>query len=251
MKIRSFSFSKLKKYNHPAVLLFRGIELKILSQVLPKYKLKKPSVDIGSGDGFISSLIFKNPFSYGVDNNEAGDVQSSIKKKRYGKVLIESAEKMSLKSNSVNFVFSNSVIEHIPQNELLLLEVSRILKPNGYFAFTCPSSYFTEFITSQFGQKYAMIRNKHLNHYHLYNHITWKKRLSEAKFKIVDYCYYMTKSDLLFWDKLVWLYKLLFFVPPLRSKLMTLFENKVKKIVFESTSNKVEGANILVIAQKK
>lgn len=251
MKVKNFSFSKLARYNHPAILLFRGIELKILSQILSRYKIKSPSMDLGSGDGYISSLVFKETFTYGLDNNEAGDTKIAIKLKRYKKILIESAEKMSLKTNSLNFVFSNSVIEHIPRNDLVLNEVGRVLKKGGYFCFTCPSSFFTEYLTKQYGSGYSQIRNKHLNHYHLLSHSQWKKRLANENLKLIEYKYYMTEDDLLFWDKLVWVNKILFFLFPLRSLLMSaLFSKSVQKRVSLSTVSQSEGANILIVAQK-
>lgn len=251
MQTNKFSIHKLNKYHHQAVLLFRGIELKILSLVLSDYRFKKPSMDLGSGDGYISSVIFKESFTYGVDNDEAGDTQIAIKKKRYKKVLIESAVDMSLGSESLRFVFSNSVIEHIPNNHKVLKEVSRILSPGGYFVFTCPSVFFTRYLSEKHGETYAKIRNKHLNHYHLLDHTEWKRRLDKNGLKMLEYHYYMTKNDLLFWDKLVWLSKVISIFGPIGDKVMiSLFNRRVKSLVAQSTTNQSEGANILIIATK-
>ncbi len=252
MKVKRFNLKSLYFYKNPAIILFRGIELNFLSKVLSKIKLSQPSLDLGSGDGFISSILFDKKFTVGVDNNENKDTLISIKKKRYKKVLIESAEKMSIKSESLNFVFSNSVIEHIPKNRAVLAEVSRVLKPGGYFIFTCPSSYFTSYFAKNRGMLYAKLRNRHLNHYHLLSHIQWKKRLKKAGLKVLSHHYYMTKSDLMFWDMLVWLYKflLLFKKTPLHSQLKKHYLRKIKKIVLNAKTSKKQGSNILIVAKK-
>lgn len=212
MKTKLVGLSDFVGHSHPSSKLFRAIELKIIHQNCKNVKLSHPSVDIGCGDGYISSILFDQKFTYGVDNGEAHDVHIAIKKKRYKKILIESAEKMSLKNNSVNFVFSNSVIEHIPHNYAVLSEVSRILKKGGIFIFTSPSHLFLKYLYISnllfkykfpfLGNWYAKKRNQMLNHYHLYSHNEWRKKLSVHQLKIIKYQYYISKECLMFWDKL-------------------------------------------------
>jgi ubiquinone/menaquinone biosynthesis C-methylase UbiE len=169
-------------------------------------------LDLGSGDGKIAKLLFDGQFTYGVDNGEANDYQESIKNKVYKKVLLESAEEMSLPDKSVNFVFSNSVIEHIPDNEAVLSEVSRILKKDGRFVFTSPSDQFREYLFGSHllnrlnltgaAQKYSKSRNDKLNHYHLYSLEEWTKKLRKHRLKVVDHGYYIPREALLLWDRM-------------------------------------------------
>lgn len=251
MKTRKYSFGDLKHYKNSAIILFRGIELKFVSKKLRSLSIRKPSMDLGSGDGFIASVLFKDKIDYGVDNDENKDTLLSIKNKRYRKVLIESAEKMSLKTKSLNFVFSNSVIEHIPDNRAVLSEVSRVLKKDGLFVFSSPTKYFTKYLEQKYGKIYANFRNKQLNHFHLLDHKSWKKRLARHNLKVIYSTYYTSQRELLFWEKLVWKNKLLSLLKWLGIKNNNSDILKIKKIINNSRTSKKAGANILIVAKKK
>ena len=251
LKTKKYQYKKIAKFGQPSDHIFRGVELKIVINEISKLSLENPSLDLGCGDGYLNRVIFKSKFDFGLDNDEAGVVKKAIRKHRYQKVIIESATKMSLPSNSLNLVFSNSVIEHIPENKKLVKEVSRVLKKNGYFIFTCPSNHFTKYLSKNFGGTwYAKLRNKQFNHFHLLSHKTWKKRLSVNNLQLIDYFYYLTEPDLVFWEKILWQQKLHKYLP-------FIFENpkcyqpEIKSRVLRAKASKKEGANILIIARKK
>lgn len=261
MKIKPISFSALKQYHHPSAKLFRYLELKATYELVKDLSFKQPSLDLGCGDGYISSLLFDGQFSYGLDNNEAGDVQIAQEKKRYGKFLLEWAEDMSLKDKSLNFVFSNSVIEHIPPQEAVLKEVARVLKPGGRFLFTTPSNNFRNYLyvsttlekfgLSQIAQKYSEERNKRLNHYHLYSAAEWKKRLAKYGFKIERLTYCIPKQTLQLWDKMA-----------LEVLVRKLFDKEAEDTVYEKYESEIqfhlknqfdgeEGADLVICAVRK
>lgn len=199
-------------YSHPSAILFRAIEMKTIHRNLEGIEFSHPSMDLGCGDGKIAEMIFDQPFTYGVDNGEAKDVGDAVESGRYEKIFLESAEKMSLPNNSVNFVFSNCVIEHIPDNEAVLRETSRILNKGGAFIFTVPSHNFPDylFLTSKFAawglgflsRFYKYRRNKMLNQFHCYSAEDWQQKLAKHGLKMVKHEYYMTKGALMLWDKM-------------------------------------------------
>ena len=262
MKMRLVTLNDFKGHSHPASKLFRAIELKTVYEECKKMDFMEPSVDIGCGDGYMSSILFDKKFTYGVDNGEAKDVQIAIKKKLYKKVLIEGAEKMSLKNSSVNFVFSNSVIEHIPDNGAVLSETSRILKKNGVFVFTSPSYLFSQYLyisnilnrigLAFIGNWYAYKRNKMLNHYHTYSHLEWTRRLARYGLKVIKYKYYISKNCLIFWDKLA-----------LEVRIKNLFDKKAEQNVYKKCQKQIQdfykndivvnnkGASLFIFAVKK
>lgn len=262
MKIRLVNLDDFKGHPHPASKLFRAIELKTVYEECKKMDFKEPSVDIGCGDGYISSILFDKKFTCGIDNGEAKDVQIAIRKKLYKKVLIEGAEKMSLKSSSVNFVFSNSVIEHIPNNEGVLSETSRILKKNGVFIFTSPSHLFSKYLyissilnrigLAFIGNWYSYNRNKMLNHYHTYSHTEWTKRLTRHGLKVIKYRYYISRDCLIFWDKLA-----------IEVRIRSLFDKRAEQNIYKKCQKKIQdfykndqvinnrGASLLILAVKK
>lgn len=261
MKTKSTKLDEfLKLYSHPSVALFRAIELRSIHENCKDLDFIQPSLDLGCGDGEIAKILFDDKFTYGVDNGEAKDVEEAIKNKVYQKVFLESAEKMSLPNNSVDFVFSNCVIEHIPAINSVLSEVGRILKPGGMFVFTTPSHKFSDFLFISnklrsfkldfLAEKYVQKRNRMLNHYNMHGHNGWKKKLKKNNMGIIKSSYYISKEALMLWDKMA----LEVF---LRSKFSNNAEkfvlNKYKKNIKEIYQNPPKekgGAAILVAARK-
>ena len=261
MKIKKINLSKLNQlYKHPSAYFFRAVELTTTYLNFNKIVFKHPSVDLGCGDGAVANLVFDENFTYGVDNNEANDVKKSIMSGRYQKVLIESAENLSLKSHSVNFVYSNCVIEHIPNNDKVLSEVSRILRDDGLFLFTVPSHMFPEYLyltnkflsfgLSFFSKMYKYRRNKMLNHFHCYSIDDWNDRLSRYSLKIINSKYYMSKRGLMLWDKMAlkcFLFKL--FGLNNEEKIFNKNFKMINEIISEKNFSN-PGAGIIILCRK-
>ncbi len=262
MKVKETSLKQLLGiYSHPSAALFRAIELKAVYECLKYRELPQPSLDLGCGDGKITQLLFDGQFTYGVDNGEANDVEVAIKNKVYKKVLIESAEKMSLPDDSVNFVFSNSVIEHIPGNENVLSEVSRILKKEGIFIFTSPSNRFRDYLYLSnilkklglgiLGDWYIQKRNKLLNHYHIYSHSTWRTKLEKHGLRLVRHAYYIPQDTLQLWDKMaiqVVIGKL--FNPNVEQDITNKYRKEIERHYKHGTSDPTKGASLFIFARK-
>ena len=212
MKTRKVTPDKLTLHPHPASKLWRSIELKTVYEMTKGETFRGPSLDLGGGDGYLSHLLFDKQFTYNVDNDEAREVDEAQRSGRYKHVLKESAEHMSLPNESLGLVFSNSVIEHIPDVEAVLSEVARTLKKGGVFLFTSPSDQFKNhlYISSKlnaFGlgyaaEKYAIARNAALNHYHTYSHTKWRKLLANHGLKLIKHAYYIDPTTCMMWDKI-------------------------------------------------
>ena len=57
-------------------------------------------------------------------------------------MILGDARQIPLEDQSVGAIYSNSVLEHIPQVEKVFPEAFRILKNGGYFVFTVNSEFF-------------------------------------------------------------------------------------------------------------
>jgi SAM-dependent methyltransferase len=194
-------------YAHPAIIFYRTLETECIKRVMKNVKIKSPSLDLGCGDGKITNYLFGKTFNYGLDNDEVGDVKIAKKNKIYKKILIEDATNISLRDDSINFIFSNSVLEHIPNLSKVLSEISRILNKNGYFLISVPTDGFKKnlFFSNPI---YSYFRNKLLNHHHLYNLKKWTSLLKKNKLKIIKYKYCVSKEQLKYWDKLAIFHRL-------------------------------------------
>lgn len=261
-KIKKVSLSTLLRvYSHPSAALYRALELKQLYRACKGISFKGPSLDIGSGDGVISTLLFDHHFTYGVDNGEANDYLESIKHKRYSKVFLESADKMSLTDNSVNFAFSNSVLEHIPNLSGVLKETSRVMNSGGYFVFTTPSKYFRRNIYIDRGLNkiglgwintlFSKLRNSSLNHYNLYDHKYYQRELNKYHFKVIKHSYSISSKTLRLWDRMALKIKLFKFIGlNLEKSVLDDNHSAIETIYKRETITKNRGSNLLIIAKK-
>lgn len=68
-----------------------------------------------------------------------------------GKSFITSVESMpAVPSNHYEIAFANFVLEHVQQLETVAGEITRVLKPGGYFVTSIPNSAAPEFLISKY-----------------------------------------------------------------------------------------------------
>ena len=125
-------------------------------KLLEHLKLKKniTALDIGFGMGFpLTELAMRLGNScnvYGIDPWGAGIKRTEKKLKFYGiknvTLLRGGAENIPLENNTVNLVTSNNGINNVADQDKVLQECSRIMKPGGQFIQTVNlNSSMTEF----------------------------------------------------------------------------------------------------------
>lgn len=96
------------------------------------------------------------------------------------KITPASAESIPFEDSSFDFVFSSHVLEHVPNKELAISEIYRVLKPNGLFICITPSraDRFYAFFNNHiylFGRVlYHLFRKRNAN-----NTVTEGKSMSE------------------------------------------------------------------------
>ena len=114
--------------------LFRAHELYNVEPFLDR--LASPILDLGCGDGRIAKLLFKRQLEFGVDQSCAV-VDEANRINAYRETFCLDAHHIPLPDESLGGIYSNCVLEHIPDMPALLAEVARLLKPNAYFVTTC------------------------------------------------------------------------------------------------------------------
>ena len=110
--------------------------------LLEKETFKPPILEVGCGDGIVSSLLFKNKkgiIDIGIDLDRS-ELKRAEKTKIYKKLIQADITNTEFASNSFNTIFTNGVLEHIPDLESALNEISRLLKKDGKLITTSPNT---------------------------------------------------------------------------------------------------------------
>ena len=113
---------------------------------------------------------------------------------------------MPFPDNYFATAISNSVLEHIPDIQAVLNEISRVLQPGGQLVITMPSHYFTEKLGgaafferlgfSGMADNYRRFFNYISRHAHTDGPEVWAERLAQAGFTIERWQYYFSEKAL-------------------------------------------------------
>ena len=129
----------------PATSIWRAVELAlIINTPFPEGR----GLDLGCGDGTILQRILKYVGSrdvVGIDLDPR-ETEAAAALGLYTAVHTGPGSSIPEPDASFDFVFSNSVLEHIPDLAPVFAEVARILKPGGIFYFTVPSTTFPDLL---------------------------------------------------------------------------------------------------------
>lgn len=104
------------------------------------YVKGKVVLDIASGEGYGVNLMSKKAsFVYGVDIDKSSVSQAKLKYKEENIEFLEgSTSAIPLEDNSIDIVVSFETIEHHDEHDEMMLEIKRVLKPNGLLIFSTP-----------------------------------------------------------------------------------------------------------------
>ncbi len=185
----------------PHRALLRSVESRFMAEV----PLLHPVLDVGCGDGHFASVTFTEPIDVGLDPWERDLKEcATLRPKVYRDLVLASATEMPFADESFQTVISNSVLEHIPDVEMTVREIARVLKPGGEFAMTTPSEYYPQFLLGaslpkkagidKLGQLYGNFFNKISSHAHVDTPQVWKRRFERHGLEMVQHTYYFSES---------------------------------------------------------
>jgi SAM-dependent methyltransferase len=184
---------------------FRALLRAVESRFYQDFQLQAPILDLGCGDGHFASITFDRKIDVGLDP-WAGPLKQAAARGKYLLTVQSSGDKMPFEDASFQTVISNSVLEHIPDLDAVLLETARVLKPGGMFIFCVPNHQFlTNLSISGFfdriglrflGNAYRGFFNKISRHYHCDSPEVWQPRLKAAGFSVERYWHYFSPHAL-------------------------------------------------------
>lgn len=192
----------------PPVALWRAVELRTLAeQAFPR-----PILDLGCGDGLIAQVLFAGeaPIEVGFDPWLA-QVRQAPESAAYRHVQQALGDAMPYPTASFGAVFSNSVLEHIPELTPVLREAARVLRPGGRFLATVPSDAFrhllagyrTHVAVGDFAgaEAYATRVDQRLEHHRYPTPAQWEALLADAGLRLVNARYYIPAEVEALWDQ--------------------------------------------------
>ena len=164
--------------------LLRAVEARFYQDFLP---LDEPVLDVGCGDGHFASIAFPRPLDAGIDP-ACATLREARQRGAY-RVLAEAlGDALPHAEGAFATVISNSVLEHIPDVDPVLVEIARVLRPGGRFIFCVPGDRFTELLF--FAQLFRRLRleglarayegyfNRISRHHHCDGLEVWQERLA-------------------------------------------------------------------------
>lgn len=192
----------------PPVALWRAIELRVLAaETFPR-----PLLDLGCGDGLIAQVLFAGeaPVEAGFDP-WLSQVRKAPASGAYRHVQQALGDAMPYPDASFGAVFSNSVLEHIPNLDPVLREVARVLRPGGRFLATVPSDMFRRLLAGYHdrdaagdhtgAETYGAAVDQRLEHHRYLTPTQWSKRLDLAGMRLLYTRYYIPGEVEALWDR--------------------------------------------------
>jgi SAM-dependent methyltransferase len=190
----------------PPVALWRSIEARTLATLA----FPAPMLDFGCGDGLYTEAIFgKQPHIYGNDIAK-GELPGARDSGVYQHgVQFADGHALPYKTGSFGSVYSNSVVEHIPDPQNVLPELSRVLRPGGKLILTVPSDKFrsllfgvTNAANPAAAAAYSVKVDKLLAHHHYHTPDQWRKLYAGVGLKLVEARYYISPETEQQWDRM-------------------------------------------------
>jgi ubiquinone/menaquinone biosynthesis C-methylase UbiE len=123
---------QIKKVPHS-----KGNALEFIHRYLEENDVQKKSViDVSAGSGYVANLWHEA----GAEVHSFDMYPEVFKSENLTCQPIDLNEKLLIESNSADYVLLMETIEHIPNQQALLQELARILKPNGQLIITKPNN---------------------------------------------------------------------------------------------------------------
>jgi SAM-dependent methyltransferase len=123
---------------------FRALLRSIEATFYQGLDLPAPVLDMGCGDGHFAAVTFEQRIDIGVDP-DLNSLREAQQRGAYHSLIQSDGAILPLPDGSIASAFSNSVLEHIPHLDRVLMEMGRVMRSGAPLVFTVPNpGYKTE-----------------------------------------------------------------------------------------------------------
>ena len=189
-----------------------AFERALEAQIFRGLAFERPVLDIGCGEGLFAKVVFMEPVDTGIDPN-ARELERAEALGAYSELIECFGDEIPKPDGAYRTIFSNSVLEHIPDLEPVLKEAYRLLAPGGRMYLTVPSDKFEHYavgarVLDALGwdgqsRKYREFYNSFWAHYHCYSLEGWTELTEGCGFRLVEGYTYNPRALCLINDLLV------------------------------------------------
>jgi len=120
---------------------FRGLLRAVESHFYQDISFPEPILDLGCGDGHFAQITFENKINVGLDP-WTRPIHEARTRGVYNLLSEAYGSDMPFPPGYFSSALSNSVLEHIPNLDEVLIETARVLKPGAIFVFCVPNEKF-------------------------------------------------------------------------------------------------------------
>jgi SAM-dependent methyltransferase len=246
---------------------FRGTLRAVEARFYENIDLPAPTLDLGCGDGHFASHAFIRPLEVGLDP-WAGPLAEAAKRAVYQRTVQSEASSIPYPDAFFASAVSNSVLEHIPDLDPVLTELSRVLAAGAPFIFCVPNHrflstlaigrFFDQLHLKFLGDLYRRFFNWISRHHHCDDSLAWQQRLDAAGFELVEGWDYFSPhaQHVLEWGHYLGLPSLVshvlfrrWIIAPWRWNLF--ITEKFTRKVYEEKSIQEKGVYTFYVARKK
>jgi len=184
---------------------FRSLVRSVEARFYQDIDLPAPTLDVGCGDGHFASVTFSRKLEVGLDPWE-GPLRKASKLSAYQGLILADGAQTPFPDAVFASAVSNSVLEHIPHVEEVLIEVARVLKPDAPFIFCVPNHQFLAALSVSnacdriglhpLGNAYRNFFNHISRHKHCDPPEIWQSRLESAGFQLERWWHYFSPQAL-------------------------------------------------------
>jgi len=184
-----------------AMPAFRGLLRAVESNFYDGLPLPDPALDLGCGDGHFAAETFNRTLEAGIDPWRLPLKEARVRG-NYRALAQADGSRLPFPTGHFASAVSNSVLEHIPDVDAVLIDLNRVLKPGATFIFCSPSDYFLEFLSISrilrrlglrgLAGSYERFFNRISRHHHCDSPDVWRERLGRAGFAVEQCWYYFS-----------------------------------------------------------